>query len=235
MSGCSKEYIETPEPETQSSSLNSNLREGIGILASKLPYLASTGGSTGLLVYPNGWKRGTTTSNNSADLPTGSSSLTHLFGKAASPWEKNLAPLPTVDGGGAVLTVTSRAGINGNDPNNPNKRSSVITKIEDLEPGKLYKFTVYGSSTVCKVAQNGYQPGYARKLTMRVFRSQDANDIVSNQILMFGSFTNWLPCEIMFKAKEKVALLELSAYTESDDRFTYGHFFVGKNSIKKLD
>jgi hypothetical protein len=209
---------------------------GLGAVAAKLPYLATTSGGTGFAIHPKDWERGTATSNNILGLPTGTSSLTHLFGNAGYPWKKSLPPIPTAEHAGSFLTVTSHSKYTSDNLlANSDKRSSVTTKLKNLEPGKLYQFTVYGASTICKVAQNGYEPGYATMLVLKVYPSKNYNGSAYNTLPLLGLQAGWWPREIMFKAEGTEATLEFSAYTDSDDRFTYGHLFVDENSIKKLN
>ncbi|MCE7067347.1 hypothetical protein [Dyadobacter sp. CY326] len=86
MSSLSKEDAQTPEPvigERTDASM-----QGIPpILTPVAASIPATYGLTGSNVYPAGWQRGPICSSDLALLPTGTSSLTHLFGNPGLPLE----------------------------------------------------------------------------------------------------------------------------------------------------
>jgi hypothetical protein len=229
LSSCSKEDELSPQPKIEGVNANSNLKVDESKLFNvKSPYLASTYGQTGFDIYPMDWKRDPITSNNLLGIPTGTSSLTHLFGNAGYPWMKPLPkPIDTAHEI-SILTFTSHAKLNVFDYiSNAGIRSTVSTTIKNLIPGKIYKLTYYGASTICKVPQNGYAQAYATAIfatvdgTPAYFANTLSNDPAA-----------WVPTFVIFKAVGFEATLRFTAYSPSDEEFTYAHVFVDKNSIK---
>jgi hypothetical protein len=228
LSSCSKEDELSPQPKIEGVNANSNLKVDESKLFNvKSPYLASTYGQTGFDIYPMDWKRDPITSNNLLGIPTGTSSLTHLFGNAGYPWMKALPkPIDTAHET-SIITFTSHAKLNFSDYiSNAGKRSTVSTTIKNLIPGKMYKLTYYGASTICKVAQNGYAQAYATA----IFATVDDSPVWVNALI--NNQAAWVPTHIVFQAVGFSATLRFTAYSPSDDEFTYAHVFVDKNSIK---
>src|SRR5215217_2226130 len=83
MSSCSKDDVQAPEPVT-SQNTSSHMR-GVGI--GFKPIISPTYGPAGLNLHPDGWERDLTASNYLIGLPSGTSTLTHLFGNEALSWE----------------------------------------------------------------------------------------------------------------------------------------------------
>ncbi|WAC11388.1 hypothetical protein [Dyadobacter pollutisoli] len=232
MSSCSKEDALTPEPQTEIVNAHSSLKEGAAALVITLPYFPSTKGSTGLDVYPTDWERDTHPyySNNSQELPTGTSNLSCLWGNPMLPWKKGL---PTIASGasivnfGSIVTTTSyRKNVSNG------KNSAAKTKITNLKPGKKYEISFYVASTICSVNQNAFTPLYANTIYVDL---SNVKDPISHGIDVEGKEATWVKKTVIFDAISTEMSISFSAFVPQNGGYSYAHMFVNKNAIKQLN
>ncbi len=109
------------------------------------------------------------------------------------------------------------------------KRSSVVTKIKNLVPGKWYEINLYVASTIPKIVQNNYLPSYAGFVFAKIAGVKDLKVLHLNE-----KQASWVPRTVEFQAYAKDAIIRFSANTPSDNHFIYAHIFIDHNSIKEV-
>jgi len=232
MSSCSKEDVQVPEP-IASHNTSSNTR-GIGGIAFK-PIISPTYGPAGLNLHPDGWERDLTASNYLIGLPSGTSTLTHLFGNEALPWDKPLPAVPGGSGANSILTTSSNSKV---DPLNlnigANKRSAVKTKIKNLTPGKVYQLQTYVSTTVCKMKQNNYKQVGARFFRLSWIGANGKKNAICTGLSALKIGT-WVALPLTFTAESSEQVLAFEGYTKEDNEFTYAHIFVDYGSLTEVN
>lgn len=232
MSSCSNEDVLAPEP-VKNEKTDASMR-GIPPILTAIPHIAPTYGPAGSNVYPAGWQRSNSTSNDLVGLPTGTSTLTHLFGNEGLPWQKPLPPIPNAPNANSFLTISSNSkkGVFfSDDAALANKRSSVETKVKNLKPGKMYEITYYVASTICKLKQNNYTPTLPWLIRLDWI---GANGQTNALTVNADTEAVWFPYTITFEAVTNEQILNFTAFTDSDSKFTYAHIFVDQNSIKEV-
>jgi hypothetical protein len=207
---------------------------GIPPILTVVPNMPATYGPTGSNILPTGWQRDLTYSNNLAELPTGTSNLTHLFGKEALQWEKPLPSIPNVPNATSILTISTHAKSTWIDNHlSTNQRSAVETKIKNLKPGKFYSVDFYVATTVCKLAQNNFTKAYADEVEVSL---RDANGKLGVPTgIGFGpdDQAKWIHNSIIIEAKGNEQIISFTAYTVNPGEFAYAHIFVDNNSVKE--
>ncbi|MEO6286606.1 MAG: hypothetical protein ABIN80_24670 [Dyadobacter sp.] len=228
MSSCSKEDALSPEPKIESVNTSSDLRGGV--ISAYLPYLAGTNGQPGLDIYPLNWERNNTNyfSTNSVTLPTGTSSLTQLWGNSVK-WAKPLETIPTAPKANSVVTVTTKACSWAGEFEN---QASVKTKIKNLIPGKRYAITYYVASSIHALQDSNGLSSYATKV--RVSLSDEGHGGGNYYVDLTGIKAEWVAQTVTYAAGSTEADLAFSAITQKG-KYAYAHIFVDKNSIIKLD
>ncbi|MCF2503822.1 hypothetical protein L0663_10570 [Dyadobacter sp. CY107] len=226
LSNCSKEDVPTPEPG-KSQNTSSNMR-GVGGGLISLPALSPTNGPTGLNVYPSGWRRSATASNDLFAYPTGTSSCQHLWGDISVPWEK----LILKESVSSIATVSTSAKINLlNEASTANKRSAVETTIKFLKPGKKYEVTVHVATT--KLFDFFKNAAYANVLALDLVRPTGIVPL-SNTLINQSKQAVWVSQTITFEATNEEEILRFTAYTDVDNKLAYAHIYVDENAIKEL-
>ncbi|WP_234602985.1 hypothetical protein [Dyadobacter chenwenxiniae] len=113
-----------------------------------------------------------------------------------------------------------------------NKRSSAITKVKNLKPGKTYQINFYVASTINKIVKQGCIPGYAKDFFIETYLSNGKK--LSAHMMPLNAGATWFKQTITFKAAETELTLKFSAFTDSDTTFSYAHIFVDHNSIEEI-
>lgn len=233
MSSCSKEDGLAPEPKTDGVTAHSNLKEVTGpgpvvITAGSFP---STNGPTGINIYPQNWGRSSTSgSNDVLAFPTGTSSLTHLWGDNNIPWVKPLQVIPGAQDPGSIVTVTTGTNLF---TEFKEKSSVAKTTIKYLVPGKTYSITMYVANSIPKTPIAGKPiPVYANGVGM----TMDFGYFAFGELFdLTGSNAVWVKKVIPFYAHHQEAEFRFWVVSSEKNGYSYGHIFVDKNSIKKLD
>jgi hypothetical protein len=215
LSSCYKEGATvTPEQQLKQENIHSS-HKGVTYVS---PAFVPTIGSVGKEVYPEGWE---TYSFGPGDadplIPAGTSSLTHLWGENASPWEKPLPPVPTAPTTNSVVTVSYYGSI-------PDI-SRAGTKIKGLTPGKKYAIKFYIATTKLKGAFMKPQQ-YASDILINL-------DEKSVQVSLKDKEATWVPQIILFDAVSNEAVFNFFAVGEFGSN-AYAHVFVDKDSIKEV-
>ncbi|WP_026629294.1 hypothetical protein [Dyadobacter alkalitolerans] len=230
MSSCSKEDALTPEP-VKSDRTDASMR-GIPPILTAVPNIPVTYGATGSNVHAIGWERSSATSNDAIGLPTGTSSLTHLFGDGGLQWVTPLTTIPNAPYENSVLTISTKAKF---DPfklaASKNQRSAVEAKIKNLIPGKKYQITYHLASTICSVNQNGLQQAYT-DVIQADWIDADGTSIAATVGLDDNS--NWISQTVTFTATSTERILRFTAYNTGDDVYSYAHIAIGQNSVKAV-
>ncbi|WAC11387.1 hypothetical protein [Dyadobacter pollutisoli] len=227
VSSCSKEDIQTIQPQTGSIITSSNLKEQGGVLSGLLDFPA-TNGQPGINTFPPDWARLVIKlPDNSKAFPTGTSTLTHLWGKELVPWVK---PLPKILGVRDMFSIVTVATNHHLTSNISNDYSRVKTKIKQLKKGKEYAITFYVASTIRNVP--GFVPAYAERAVLQIGY---ANSVMHYYINMAGKEAQWIANTITFEAHDTEAIFTFSADTAQPGQYSYAHIFVDKDSIKELN
>ena len=218
MSSCSKEDALAPQQEMSKENSDANARNGVIV---KLPYAPPTIGSVGLDIYPEHWGRKVYPSSPSlSSLPTGTSTLTHLWGDQAQEWETPLPSIPFVNDVNSILTVTTKT----NDFEDNYKQAIVETKISNLEPNNTYTLEYYVATTKPK----GSLDGYATGTSVGAFGPSAYNFNYQDLSLIPGL---WKKATLVFQATSTESILIFKAI--SNGKKAYAHIYIDKHSIKK--
>jgi hypothetical protein len=206
---------------------------GLSPILNAVPYLAPTYGQPGPNIYPAGWGRDSFCSNDLIGYPSGTSSLTHVFGNADLPWDKPLPAIPTAPNANSILTVSSATAWDGDFYAKANQRSSVTTTIKYLTAGKWYSVKFYTASTIPKLASQSQNVTYAEGIIVENFHPN--GDKQSTDVLpLYDKKATWVPHTIDFKAQHSEFILRFSTVAKSNNEYVYGHIFVDQKSLKEL-
>ncbi|SKC15063.1 hypothetical protein [Dyadobacter psychrophilus] len=215
MSSCSKEDAAvSPALKQEQENIHSS-HKGVTYV---LPFFAPTIGAVGKEVYPAGWQAYSFGPGQADPLiPAGTSSLTHLWGGNAFPWEKPLPPVPTAPNANSVVTVSNHGSVN--------DISYAGTKIKNLTPGRKYAITFYLATTKLKGAYTTPQ-----EYATNIYINLNAKFV---QVNLKGKEATWIPQTITFDAVSNEEVFDFFAGGEIGS-YAYAHVFVDKNSIKDV-
>ncbi|CAG5071586.1 hypothetical protein DYBT9623_03583 [Dyadobacter sp. CECT 9623] len=229
LGSCSKENVVSPEAQVGGVNENSGLKTNgpLGVV----PILQSTTGTPGFNVYPTGWERRTTSfSTDLQAFPSGTSSLTHLWGSNLLPWAKPLPPIPGIQNMSSIITVSTSRSIFAY---SGKEWSGVTTTIKNLKPGKQYSYTFYVASTVRNIAQGPLVPAYAKRAF--VSTSNYTGGSFVTYVELEGKQAEWVKQTVTFKAIVNEATLTFSAFASDEQDFAYAHLFIDHNSLKEVN
>ncbi|WP_157488210.1 hypothetical protein [Dyadobacter crusticola] len=231
LSSCSKEDVQTPQPQITGVNQSSNLRGGSWI--DVLPQMPSTTGTLGLGVYAPGWRKIYDQLPAGPQLlPSGTSNFKYLWGNLNSPWKKPLPPIAGVPSTASFLTI-------GAIPTNDQWSNAAIgeAKLRHLKPGKKYVITCYVASSIASESE-----AYPRVIMMQV--SKCISDIMpKGDCILNGSGAIlveeqgvWSKQEIYFDATNAEMAVYFRAFASNlDGKTGYFNVFVDNNSIKQLN
>jgi hypothetical protein len=229
MSSCSQEDVQVPEPSGEEVGIAYNPHRGI-VTGPEFP---TTNGPAGIWWLAQDWKRlpkGYPGDNIPEDeYPTGTSSLTHLWGDQSKPWIKPL-PQPTPSAYG-VATFTMMKNMSGNIAN-----ATVFTKLKNLTPGKKYSVKIYGASSIAYL-NNGYSHEYGRGISIEAINGGNS---LSTILDLTGKEAEWVIATLAFTAASDEVTLKCSGY--ADDQYIQSHpdfyhqlnVYADKHSIKEV-
>ncbi|TLV00277.1 hypothetical protein [Dyadobacter luticola] len=231
VSSCSKEDIQTPQPEEKSVNANSSLRQ-INAVLSAAPSFPSTNGPVGWNVYPANWKRGENESLDMAALPTGTSTLTHQWGDTKFPWAKPLTANVFVPGNATILTATTQFS-----PNSPQgERSAVTTKIKYLKPGKKYAIIFNVSTTLGDLRPGAVSAAYSKGIEIAKYASgADFGFANSDYVDFAGKEGQWISKTIIFTAISQDVQFTFAPKLAGKGEYSWVNIYVDKTSIKELN
>ncbi|MCE6990527.1 hypothetical protein [Dyadobacter sp. CY323] len=231
MTSCSKENAVTPEPAMESTNVHSSLKTNAEE-DEVLPFFpTTTDGIVNFNSYPRYWERGITTPNDLTGIPTGTSSLTSLWGQwyAENKWIKPLAPVPSNVTANSMLTVRSFTSVAAE----VNKRSYVFTTIMNLKPGKTYSATIYVATTITnRVLNANTKPVYAKSAEIKLYPYTNSG-VVNVNVDLTGKEAVWVKKTITFTPTKSDAKFWFSGLTKQGDVYSYIHLFVDPNSVKE--
>lgn len=231
LSSCSKEDVQTPEPQVASENVHSSLKTNDEVAAG--PFFPTTvGGEINYNVYPRYWERGVTVPDNLIGIPTGTSSLKSLWGQwyAENQWIKSLPAVPCNLSATSMLTVRSFTSLIAE----TNKRSHVFTTIENLKVGKTYAATIYVASTITnRVLGANTKPVYAKSAEVKIYPYANGGE-VNVSVDLTAKEAVWVKKTITFTPTKSTAKFWFSGLTKTGDVYSYIHLYVDPTSIKEL-
>ncbi|TLV03401.1 hypothetical protein [Dyadobacter luticola] len=212
MSSCSKEEAQAPEPRIDLTSDLNDL-DGNAKINDLAPSIPQTAGLACKGCQAVGW----TNSNWNANVPTGTSTSTSLWGIA--PWIKALRGN---DETASFITTSAIEYAGGG------ARSYVDATIKNLTPGKTYAINVLISTT------KTWDTDYVKSaiLTITHFNLAPVNYFETN---FHGKTGQWIPQTIVFKAVADKAKLGFGVNVAGANVTGYANISVGPNAIKQLD
>lgn len=228
LSSCSQEEMQMAKPQSNESAISPNPNRGIPLG----PEFPTTNGPTGENVYPLGWSRwqsGIPSGIPEYEYPSGTSSLTHLWGDQSKPWIK-LLPQPTPSATG-VVTFTMIKNVLGNIAN-----ATVYTKLKNLTPGQKYSVKIYGASSIAYLS-NGYSHEYGRGISIEAINGGAS---LSTILDLTGKEAEWATASLVFTAASNEVTLKCSGY--ANDQYIQSHpefyhqlnVYADKHSIKEV-
>jgi hypothetical protein len=230
LSSCSKEDVQTPQPQAGSVNESSGLKVGPGSTTAPdviiVPVFPGTAGQAGQDIFPAVWKYSYGTHPNTATYPSGTSTLSHLWGNPSMPWKKALLPVPSAQSGGSIVTITTADA----DWGVAHDGSIAETRITNLVEGKDYAITFYVATTVRDIPMVApFVPAYAKTVSLRL------GDNTTHLFSLGGKEAEWVKKTVTFKAKGTETAFSVMAKSGKDKEYSYVHILVDKNAIKKLN
>jgi hypothetical protein len=231
MSSCSKEDVQTPEPQTAGSNSHSGLKTNAGEELGHPFFPSTTEAIVNFDTYPRYWERAVLPQDNLIAYPTGSSTRTSLWGHwyEDCQWIKPLPAIPSNLTANSMVTVRSFTSLLGE----TQKRSYVGTTIQNLIPGKTYTATFYVASTITnRILGASTKNVYAKSAEVKLYPYANAS-MINISVNLTGKEAVWVKKTITFTPTKDKAQFSVSGLTQAGDSYSYVHLFVDVNSVKE--
>ncbi|MEO6286610.1 MAG: hypothetical protein ABIN80_24690 [Dyadobacter sp.] len=230
MSSCSKDDVQTPEPQAAVSNSHSGLKTNAGEVVGHPFFPSTTDAIVNFDSYPRYWERSVLQQDNLVAYPTGSSTRTSLWGHwyEDCQWIKPLPPVPSNLTANSMVTVRSFTSIAAE----TQKRSYVHTTIQNLIPGKAYTATFYVASTITnRILSVNTKNVYAKSAEIKLLQSNSGT--VNVNVDLTGKEAVWVKKTVTFTPQTDHAKFSFSGLAQPGNVYSYIHLFVDVNAVKE--
>ncbi|TLV00278.1 hypothetical protein [Dyadobacter luticola] len=217
LTSCSKEDVQTPEPQAVSVNPSSNLK------TAALPWIAPTKSYGGFNTFPYLWERvtGGGEGSNTATYPAGTSTSMGLWANKAFPWLEYF-PMVPAQPWNSFVTVTSTTDYKWEKAD----MSQAKTTIKYLKPGYTYVMEFYVTSARPKANASAAYVGNA----LVTLSAKGTNQFFDTYMLA-NPQNNWIKRTIEFVANDTEMTFTFGATSSQKGKKAYAHLFIGQNAI----
>jgi hypothetical protein len=234
-SSCSKEDVQTPQPQAGNVNEHSGAKTDAGEQAFLPEFPNTIASEVNWNLFPKDWQREAMLPANITGLPAGSSTLTSLWGHqmgwsvTTDPhWVKPLPPISNNQIANSMVTITTFA----KELDELAGKGGASTMLRNLKVGKTYTLTFYLATTTVSDMGVGSESACAKMAEVKIYNMDGTH--TSTHYPFNGKEGEWLKKTITFKAKADKAKFYFSGLAPLGDKYSYIHMFVDNNSIKEL-